>query len=83
MAAQAAATNEVIASSGAYYDGQQVNFTAVIVIASGISSRRDRGVWGKRRFASPVFASVRRGIHYVIRRCHQHPGWTSRSCNRR
>jgi hypothetical protein len=29
-------TNEVIASSGEYYDGQQVNFTAVIVIASGV-----------------------------------------------
>jgi hypothetical protein len=27
---------EVIASIGEYYDGQQVHFTAVIVIASGV-----------------------------------------------
>ncbi|HEY5864133.1 MAG TPA: hypothetical protein VI542_01060 [Candidatus Tectomicrobia bacterium] len=36
VAAQASVHNEVLASIGAYYDGQQVNFTAVIVIASGV-----------------------------------------------
>jgi SAM-dependent methyltransferase len=36
LAAQASVHNEVLASIGEYYDGQQVNFTAVIVIASGV-----------------------------------------------
>jgi hypothetical protein len=35
-ATQVAVHQEVLASIGAYYDGQQVNFTAVIVIASGV-----------------------------------------------
>jgi hypothetical protein len=29
-------SNEIIASIGEYYDGQQVNFTAVIMVASGV-----------------------------------------------
>jgi ubiquinone/menaquinone biosynthesis C-methylase UbiE len=36
LAAQASVSNEVIASIGEYYDGQQVHFTAVIVVASGV-----------------------------------------------
>jgi ubiquinone/menaquinone biosynthesis C-methylase UbiE len=36
FAAQASVRDEVIASIGEYYDGQQVHFTAVIVIASGV-----------------------------------------------
>ena len=36
LAAQASVRKEVIASIGEYYDGQQVNFSAVIVIASGV-----------------------------------------------
>ncbi|HEY5867451.1 MAG TPA: class I SAM-dependent methyltransferase [Candidatus Tectomicrobia bacterium] len=36
VATQASVYKEVLASIGAYYDGQQVNFTAVIVIASGV-----------------------------------------------
>jgi ubiquinone/menaquinone biosynthesis C-methylase UbiE len=36
LASQASVHNEVLASIGEYYDGQQVNFTAVIVIASGV-----------------------------------------------
>jgi hypothetical protein len=36
LASQTSVRNEVIASIGEYYDGQQVNFTAMIVIASGI-----------------------------------------------
>jgi SAM-dependent methyltransferase len=35
-ATQATVHQEVLASIGEYYDGQQVNFTAVIVIASGV-----------------------------------------------
>jgi ubiquinone/menaquinone biosynthesis C-methylase UbiE len=36
LASQASVIQEVLASIGEYYDGQQVNFTAVIVIASGV-----------------------------------------------
>ena len=42
VAAQASVHNEVLASIGEYYDGQQVNFTAVIVIAPGVRSAATR-----------------------------------------
>ena len=60
VAAQASVHNEVLASIGEYYDGQQVNFTAVIVIASGVRSAatRPRGP-GEQGCTSRTRAPVR------------------------